>query len=138
MPKRNRFVVPGPLERTRRRFERWRETRKVRTRIPESLWDAAVKMAGRYGVCQTAKTLRVSYYALKERAQKEADCSGDTSPENDNEATFVEWAVPSRSDSAECVLEWEDAAGAKMRVHLKGLDAPDLVALSRSFWGVEP
>jgi hypothetical protein len=29
---------------------------------------------------------------------------------------------------------WEDAAGAKMRVHLKGVEAPDVVALSRSFW----
>jgi hypothetical protein len=32
------------------------------------------------------------------------------------------------------VIEWEDVAGARMRVHLKGQDVPDLLALSRSFW----
>jgi hypothetical protein len=95
-------------------------------------------MAGRYGVCRTSKTLRVSYYALKERLQKETGSSDVTSAESGNEATFVEWALPARSDSAECVLELEDAAGAKMRVHLKGLEAPDLLALSRSFWGGKP
>jgi hypothetical protein len=30
----------------------------------------------------------------------------------------------------------EDAAGAKMRVHLKGHEVPDLTALARVFWGV--
>jgi hypothetical protein len=28
----------------------------------------------------------------------------------------------------------EDASGAKMRVHLQGTEAPDLTALSHSFW----
>jgi hypothetical protein len=32
------------------------------------------------------------------------------------------------------MVEWEDAAGAKMRVELKGTAMPDLAALSRSFW----
>ena len=37
----------------------------------------------------------------------------------------------------ECILELEDVAGAKMRIHIKGMEAPDLAALSRSFWGSE-
>ena len=39
--------------------------------------------------------------------------------------------------SGECTLELEDAGGAKLRVHLKGFEAPDLTALSRSFWQIE-
>jgi hypothetical protein len=34
----------------------------------------------------------------------------------------------------QCTVEWEDAAGAKMRVELKCTAMPDLAALSRSFW----
>jgi hypothetical protein len=34
----------------------------------------------------------------------------------------------------QCIVEWEDAAGAKMRMELKGTATPDLAALSRSFW----
>ena len=36
--------------------------------------------------------------------------------------------------SGECVLEVENDDGVKMRIHLKGVAMPDLVALSRSFW----
>ena len=125
--------LPAELESTRRRFEQWRLSCEVRTRIPDWLWSAAVKMAGRYGICQTAKALRLGYYSLKERLEKEtaaaASCSAATSA-----ATFLELTVPARAGSGECVLEWEHAAGAKMRVHLKGAEIPDLIALSRSFW----
>jgi hypothetical protein len=36
------------------------------------------------------------------------------------------------------IVEWEDAAGAKMRVEWKGTAMPDLAALSRSFWNPGP
>ena len=35
---------------------------------------------------------------------------------------------------SESVIEWEDAAGSRLRVELRGQNTPDLVALSRSFW----
>jgi len=38
---------------------------------------------------------------------------------------------------SECVIEWEDVAGARMRVQLKGQNTPDVLALSRSFWDAE-
>ena len=57
--------LPARLERLRRRFERWRRTRKVRGRIPDLLWTAAVKLAADYGTHRTARALRVDYYALK-------------------------------------------------------------------------
>ena len=53
------------------------------------------------------------------------------------ETTFFEWSAPPWPGGGECVLELEDPGGAKMRVHLKGVQAPDLAALSRSFWGDE-
>ena len=66
--------LPARLEGLRRRFEDWRRTRKVRSRIPEPLWASAVKLAGRYGIHRTAKALRVDYYALKKRVEEESDC----------------------------------------------------------------
>ena len=136
MGTRNRAKLPAGLERTRRRFEQWRQTRRVRTRIPDSLWAAAVKMAGLYGICRTAKALRLHYYTLKERVEKQ-DAATDSS-DMESQVTFLELGVPSAASSAECTLELENAAGTKMRVHLKNIEAPDLVALSRSFWEVEP
>ena len=125
--------TPTPLENVRRRFERWRRTRTARTRIPESLWTATVKMAGKYGVHQTAKTLRIDYYELKKRAQAEGFTSTSV-PTGGEETAFVELPGPFPVPSGECLMELEDDSGAKMRVHLKGTETPDLVGLSRSFW----
>jgi len=125
--------VPADLESTRRRFEQWRQARGGRRPIPESLWSAAVKMAQRYGICRTAKALRLGYYSLKERVEGEAAAKAGT-PLSLSKATFLELPLPLPTGAGECLLEWEDTSGAKMRVHLKGVAVPDLVALSRSFW----
>jgi len=125
--------VPGDLESSRRRFEQWRRRRKGHIPIPESLWSEAVTLAGRYGVSRTARTLRVGYRSLKERVARGTGCLASASRLLGKPA-FLELAIPSPAGAGECLLEWEDAAGAKMRLHLRGVEVPDLVALSRSFW----
>jgi len=122
------------LERLRRRFDRWRQTRGGRSRIPEALWASAVKAVGKYGLNPTARTLGLDYYSLKKRVEAAASCGG---PDRQEVATFVELPPPMPACSPECSLELEHPGGAKMRVHLKGMQAPDLAALSRSFWGME-
>ncbi len=134
MNTRHRGGLPAPLEGAQRRFERWRRTRKIGSRIPEPLWDAAVKAARACGVARTARALSVDYYGLKKRL--EAACSLAAS-EAGAEAAFFELPRPASAGFRECILEWEHADGAKMRAHLKGLEAPDLEALSRRFWGLE-
>jgi len=129
--------LPARLERLRQRFERWRGTHKTRSRIPELLWGSAVKMAGTYGLNQTARTLRLDYYALKKRVTEGAVAVHRVTKRG-GKATFVELPPAVQTASGECVLEVENAGGAKMRMHLKGVAMPDLVALSRSFWNHQP
>ena len=135
MSSRKQTKLPTRLERTRERFERWRRASKVRRRIPESLWSSAAKMARVYGVNRAARALRLDYYSLKERME-EASPSGEASQEGTT-AAFLELGSPTAASSCECVLELEDDTGARMRVQVKGVDAPDLAALSRSFRGVD-
>ena len=136
--------LPARLEELRRRFERWRRTRKVRSRIPEPLWNSAVTAAGLYGIHRTAKALRVDYYALKKRVEQNAALAGTqqepaaTASKMAAEAEFLELPAAAWPGAGECTLELEDVGGAKLRVHLKGFAAPDLAALSRSFWQSEP
>ncbi len=125
--------LPSRLEGVRRRFERWRRTRKVRSAVPEPLWDSAVKMACAYGLHRTSKALRVNYYSLKKRVERQTAAVVGP-PEKDVAATFIELASPVGVGSCECTLELEAPGGAKMRVHLKGGQTPDLAALSRSFY----
>lgn len=121
------------LEGVQRRFEHWRRTRKVLSRVPEPLWAAAVKMAGTWGISHTAKALRVNYNVLKKRVEHQA-AAAPSGPEENAVATFLELAPPTRVGSCQCTLELEDDSGAKMRIHLQSTETPDLSALSRSFW----
>ncbi len=136
-------TLPTRLKSLRQRFDRWRRTRKVRSRTPEPLWASAVKLAGRYGIHRTAKALRVDYYALKKRVERNDGIAGAqqdsaaTASKTASEAEFLELPTAAWPGSGECTLELEDAIGAKLRVHLKGFAAPDLAALSRSFWQSE-
>jgi hypothetical protein len=128
MRSRERAEVPASLSRLGQRFAVWRETRKTGERIPEPLWRAAVKLAATCGLNRTARFLKLDYYSLKKRL----DRASSTVPSS----AFVE--LPSSTVvSGECVIEWEDAAGSRMRIQLKGQKLPDLLALSRSFWNAD-
>lgn len=139
------------LEGVRRRFERWRRAHRARSRIPDSLWAAAARVALTHGIHRTCRALRLDYYSLKERVEQQPTATsgpvdravagqrrkslrkgGRSAP------AFLELAPPALAGSCECTLELEDAAGSKMRVHLKSIAMPDLAALSRSFWNPSP
>ncbi len=66
--------LPARLAGVRRRIERWRRTRKARSRIPEPLWASAVEVARTHGIHLAAKALRLSYYALKKRVIEAGMC----------------------------------------------------------------
>ena len=120
--------IPTPLARGRDRFEVWRRTRKVGTRIPDKLWSLAVKLADGHGLNRTASVLGLDYYSLKKRVEARNSDSTSVPP------AFLELAPPSLAASGECVVEFEDGAGASMRVHLRGYEVPDLATLAQTFW----
>ena len=139
MNTRQKRNYPARLEGLRQRFERWRQTHPARSRIADPLWTAAVKMAGAYGIHRTARALRINYYALKKRMERESAAASGLL-EEEASATFIELPPPASAGSCqgisgpcECTLELEDAGGAKLRVHLQGIAAPDLAALCRIF-----
>ena len=130
MGKRKHGEVPARLVRLEQRFASWRKTRVRGERIPQALWRSAAQLAADYGLNQTSKVLKLDYYSLKKRANLQPE--KDESP-----SAFIELPSAVVADASECVIEFEDAAGASLRVHLKGAAPPDLQALGRSFWGTE-
>jgi hypothetical protein len=120
------------VERVRQRLERWRRTRKKRTRIPEQLWQESVEVARSNGVNQTARALGLDYYGLKRRL--DAGLAG-SAVEQEPVASFVELVGASPAVVSECLVEVESASGTKMRIHLKG--APDVALLRSLLWGGE-
>ena len=125
-----RVEVPAGLLRLQRRFANWRKSRQQGERIPERLWNSAAKLAATSGLHQTAQVLNLDYYSLKRRmAAPGAETTATTA--------FIELPSPPVVQANECIIEFEDATGASMRVHLKGTDLPDVLALGRSFWNAE-
>jgi len=127
-------ALPPRLQAARRRFQHWRRTRKVGSRIPNPLWATAVKLAEAYGIHRTAKALGLDYSSMKKRVESASQSAVAASAKA---ATFLELSAPVGLGMSECILELEDVEGAKMRIHFKGIEAPDLAALSRSLWGIE-
>ena len=121
--------LPGPLASGARRFERWRRSRTAR-RIPAELWSLAADLGTRFGVSRTARALRVGYYALKERVDAAAALEAD---EAEASPAFVEILTAPSTVTSECLVEFESADGAKMRIQVKGPSTPDLAELSRLF-----
>ena len=144
---------PARFEAVRRRFELWRRTRQGRARIPEKLWSSAVKLAGTYGLCRTARTLRLDYNALKRRVESAGVNGSPAGPmpkrktrtrsrsnarksAQDPAMTFVELPVLERCGPPECIVELDYPRGAKMRIHLTGRQSPEVVAaLGQVFLG---
>ena len=128
MRKRKSSEAPASLSRVERKFAAWRKERTAGQRIPASLWDSATEVAAEHGVSRTALLLKLDYYSLKKRVENAS--TRDESP-------FIELPPVTLPVMNECVIEWEDVAGARMRVQLKGQGLPDLLALSHSFWNAD-
>jgi len=150
MAGRKRGEIVGALVRGRDRFEAWRRSRRAGVRIPEKLWVVAVTLAESHGLSRTATALKLDYNTLKKRVTRRNVDSGSRETAGMDEGhsispAFIELAASSPATSSlaastersECVVEFEDGSGARMRVHLRGCSAPDLVGLCRSFRGSE-
>ena len=119
--------LPPDLALGRTRFQAWRRERQLGERIPQPLWDLAVRLAKVHGVSRTATALGLDYYGLQRRTGAVA------APTQSSNPTFLELPAPILAGK-ECRLEFDNGAGATLRVQLVGYDAADVEALSRSFW----
>jgi hypothetical protein len=116
------------IDEVRTRFEIWRQTRTGKARIPDELWSAAVQVARRDGINQTAVALHLDGGKLKRRMMATGPVADKTMP-----PAFVEMLVPQAVGASECTIELEGRNG-KLRIHWKGATAADLAGLSRTLW----
>ena len=125
-----RSVDTLDIDEVRTRFENWRQTRKGKARIPDELWFAAIDVARRDGVNQTAAALHLDGGKLKRRMVAAGAVASKAMP-----PAFVEMMVPRPAGLSECTIELEGRNG-KLRIHWKGATAADLAGLSRALWDV--
>ena len=124
MASRNQRELPRDLTRARDQLTAWRRTTKPRSRIPQRLWELAVKLAAKHGLHRTARTLKLDYYSLKKRVE-----TAEGGREGIDSA-FIE-LPPALAAVQECVIELEDGA-VSLRVSLKGYSAAEIATVGRS------
>jgi hypothetical protein len=90
-------------------FDQWRHTRKKRDRIPESLWEAAVRLSDSYSTFRISKTLRLDFKELKRRIESS---SSRSLPEG-----FVELSVEPLFSASPLVVEIRSPSGFELRIH---------------------
>jgi hypothetical protein len=128
----NATSVREPIAQLQRQLEQYRSTQPRRSKLPEELWQTAVKLARQYGVYPVAHTLRLDYMGLKKRL------GGLSSPRRKaTKPAFVELMKPQLAKLDECVIEFESSRGAKMRIQWKATAPPDWASLLRAWREVE-
>ena len=124
--------IPEPIVQLQRRFDEFRSSRPHRTKLPETLWHAAVDLAREHGLHPVAHPLRLDYMGLKKRleglpsAHKKAPAPA-----------FVELITAHPATVAECVIEFESRVGSKMRIQWKGSSTPCWASLLRAWRAAE-
>ena len=131
MKHRSKSPLPAKLAQGLKCLERWRSQHKPRTRLPDPLWSLATELAREFGLNPTASTLRLDYYRLKKRLERPG--VDDTSPAT-AKPSFLELRPVETTPVAECTIECQNAAGAQIRIQLKGRDLPDLTGLCGELW----
>ena len=120
--------IPESIAQLRRQLDQFRSTQPRRTKLPESLWQAAVELARQHGVYPVAHPLRLDYMGLKKRL------SGVPAVRRKAvKPAFMELIAPQSATLEECIIEFESPSGGKMRIQWKAAAPPDWASLLRAW-----
>jgi hypothetical protein len=127
----NTAVVSQPtITEVQTRFALWRKTRKLRERIPEGLWSAAVMLCESSSVHKISRTLRLNHSSLRDRVLADKTRQPAVAEPSQGFITIDMVQPP----IAECTIEMEHRNGNRMRMHFKGQADLALQAFAESFW----
>jgi hypothetical protein len=124
--------IPEAIVQLQRQLDQFRSTQPQRTKLPESLWQAAVELARQHGIYPVAHPLRLDYMGLKRRLGGVPALRRKAS-----KPTFVELTAPHAVTLAEYTVDFECPGGRKMRIQWKASAPPDWVGLLRAWREME-
>ena len=128
MNRKSTLPIPEPIAQLQRQLDQFRSTQQRRTKLPESLWQAAVELARQHGVYSVAHPLRLDYMGLKKRLG-----APSSHRRKAPRPAFVELITPHPATLEECVIEFESSSGGKMRIQWKASAPPDWASLLRAW-----
>ena len=124
--------IPEPIAQLQIQLDQFRSTQPRRTKLPESLWQAAVELARQHGLYSVSHPLRLDYTGLKKRLE-----GVPRARQKAPKPTFVELIAPPPAPPEECIIEFEASSGGKMRIQWKAAAPPDWASLMRAWRDAE-
>lgn len=132
------------IEKIRRELEDFRKGNKKRSRIPESIWQAAVELCLDSNPQKIAKALRLDYRSLKKRLnppEKNTLPNSESPPSpvaQPRAPAFIQLDIPSPPkqagrDQNEWSIEIENVDGAKMKIGVKSTQMLDIAVICQNF-----
>jgi hypothetical protein len=131
------------VEQLRRRFEEFRSTPAMRSRLPEELWGAAARLARRDGIEATARALDVDRPSLQkwtDRFEPGAQPKRRQPARRREHSALAFVELPAHTTGAtlhgsetSCLVEVESPRGAKLRLELKAIPTRAVAELIRAF-----
>ena len=140
MGKQTKGPLPAEVEELQVQLQEWRLTRKGSCPIPAPIWDAAVPLAIRFGVCRIGRAVGLDYTWLRKkvaRAKEALSAGGTTFLELPAEMVLPAPRAPQSGGqestwlpTAGAVVEISTPDGAQFRMRLEGaaVDAAGIVA----------
>lgn len=119
------------LELLQRQLTSWRQQQSGRHRLPETLWDAAGRLAVQRGVSRVSRTLRLGFHQVR-RACERQQGPRPTAPVP---GQFVELRLDPGSTQPAPSMGWMEliqGPNQRLRIHT-GHDPASWVALARVF-----
>ncbi len=118
-------AAPASLEEVRALFEHWRQNRKKRGPLPESLWKAAAALYPSYSLHLISKTLHLNHTKLKQYAMTEQPMQSSGGTED-----FIE--LKPAVCGQQSTVDMQQADGSRMRIENTG--SLEVIELARLFW----
>jgi hypothetical protein len=128
MNRKSTVPIPEAITQLQHQLEQFRSTRPARTKLPESLWQAAVELARQHGIYAVAQPLRLDYTRLKQRVD-----GIPNRPRKPSKPAFIELIGSGAATLPECIIEFESASGGKMRIQWRAVVSPDWTSLLRAW-----
>ena len=124
MISKNQTQLPSEMRAVQRQFEKWRTSRPRLTRIPDSLWRAAVSLYPRHSLNRISLVLHLENTALRRHVPPSTQHAGRVA----RGQRFVELAAASAGAGiGEYLIEVQDTEGRVVRVRLAGFSGIDQV-----------
>ena len=121
MNRKTTVPIPEAIVQLQRQFDQFRSTQPRRTKLPESLWEAAVELAREHGIYSVAHPLRLDYMGLKKRI-------GGISAirrRSTKAATFIELPAPQATAQRELSVRVRRTFGRGMGLNFGGISRLD-------------